>query len=73
MAIHFMFDNHTFCRLSGRPVDEAMDVIEKCVDLDGGYGFIGGKGDHHGEEFRLTIRPGEPWRLRARKLLEAAK
>lgn len=67
MSIWFMFDNHSFFKLDGKPVDEAMDDLEQCVDSEGGYGFIGCKGEHGNET--LAIRPGKPWRLDARRIL----
>ncbi len=71
IAIWFMTDRQIFARLDGKPVAKAMADLEKMVEHDGGYGFVGCKGDHGNQIFQW--RPGDPWKDKVRGLLEWAR
>lgn len=66
--IWFMFDNHTFKELTGS-VDEMLDTVERCVEQNGGYGFIGLPDQGEGRR-NFQWRKGDPWRKQARHFLE---
>lgn len=70
MSIWFMFDNHTFRRLDGKSLAQALAELEVCVQQDGGMGFIGCEGEH-GDAI-LSWEAGQPYQERARKLLVEA-
>ena len=71
MSIWFMNDDHTFLRLDPLPIDEAMDCLERLVDAQGGYGFVGTKDTE--PSTILQWHPGESWRERVRTLLRQRK
>ena len=70
MSIWFMTDCHTFLRLDGKPVKQAMEELEKAVESEGGYGFVGCKGEHGNKTFQW--KPSEPWRDHVAALLRWA-
>ena len=71
MSVWFMHDNHTFTRLDTLPIDEAMDYLERLVDAEGGYGFVGTTyvAPPDMPPTILQWHPGEAWRARVRGLL----
>lgn len=82
MSVFYMRDNHTFIRLDNKPIDEAMDLVEKATTKEGGYGFVGvkyapakcptcGHSTHTKKEpDSIQWRKGEDWKPRVRDLLE---
>lgn len=69
MSIVFMTTRHTFYRLDDRPVDEAMSKVEALCEDDGGYGFVGCKGDHGNRTY--SWGPDDCWRAEVEDILTA--
>ena len=66
-----MFDNHTFRRLDvEQSVDDAVEMVRKCTEIDNGYGCIGCRGEHGERTFQW--RPGDDWETQVRDLFELA-
>ena len=70
MSIYYMRDNHTFRRLDLLTLEEAVLAVEEETLKEGGYGLVGGKGEHaHLGVFGW--KQGEPWVERVQDMLLA--
>ena len=63
----FMFDNHTFCELSGMSIEQAMEEVERCTERDKGYGFV--SVEVGGDKETFQWHPDDAWRERVRDML----
>ena len=63
-----MTEVHTFIRLDGRPVDDAINAIKRYIGDNKIYGFVGCK-DEHGNDI-YQWEPEDDWESKVRKMLE---